>query len=357
MAARTIRIPKRQRIAEEWKSLYEVAEQVKALAPWQWMTEKDMFGVEDPETGQLGFVSVMGMLGEHLAIGVYLGVNALHQFWALEEMADNPAGDVRSHLLLIPQMQASFENREFVQKEELGIMRRLGLSYHGYSAYPVFRNLQPGCPLWLLDMKQIPFLQHVLKQVLDVTPRFQQDNSLLYHNKVGDDEMYLLRVPTKVDGEVVWADEIRPIPKPTVSHKIPIIIDRAKYDALQEVPRIGNSVEIDVFMLKNRIVEKKGKQPYFPFILMIVEADSGVVLAHEILSPLPTLDEMYGKISQIVIDLLLKNEILPYEILTQAREVTAVLSTIFDKSETPIIQKESLPMLNEAKMSMYEHGF
>ena len=358
MAARTIRIPKRQRMAEEWNPLYEVAEQIKELAPWQWMTEKDMFGVQDPETGQIGFVSVMGMLGEHFAIGAYLGVDALHQFWELEDIADSPnPDDLRYRLILIPQMQASFEDREFVQKEELGIMRRLGLSYHGHSVYPVFRNLQPGCPLWLLNSEQIPFLKQILEQTLNVAPRYQQDDSLLYPDNVGDDEMYLLRVPTKLDGEVVWTDEIRPIPKPTIAHKIPIIIDTARYEALQNMPRVGNSVEIDLFMFHNRIVEPKGKQPYFPFILMIVECDSGVVLAHKLLSPLPSLDKMYGKIPQIVIDLLLDNKILPYEILTQTHEVTVVLSTAFNKSETPIIQQNSLPMMNEAKTSMLESGF
>ncbi len=40
------------------------------LAPWQWMTEVDLFGIEHPVTGELGFVSVMGQLGEHLAIAV-----------------------------------------------------------------------------------------------------------------------------------------------------------------------------------------------------------------------------------------------------------------------------------------------
>ncbi len=41
------------------------------------MTEGDVFGVQDPDTGELGFVSVMGMLGEHYAVSVYLGTRAV----------------------------------------------------------------------------------------------------------------------------------------------------------------------------------------------------------------------------------------------------------------------------------------
>jgi hypothetical protein len=45
---------------EEWRELYESAVRVKELAPWEWMTEADVFGVQNPETDELGFVSVMG---------------------------------------------------------------------------------------------------------------------------------------------------------------------------------------------------------------------------------------------------------------------------------------------------------
>ena len=47
--------------------LYQAAKQVKELAPWEWMTEGDLFGVQNPETKEIGFVSVMGELGEHFS--------------------------------------------------------------------------------------------------------------------------------------------------------------------------------------------------------------------------------------------------------------------------------------------------
>jgi hypothetical protein len=59
------------------QALYAVTDRVKAAAPREWMTEGDVFGVQDPDTGELGFVSVMGMLGEHYAVSVYLGTRAV----------------------------------------------------------------------------------------------------------------------------------------------------------------------------------------------------------------------------------------------------------------------------------------
>ena len=58
---------------EEWKRLYDLMAQVKKAAPWDWMEEGDIFGIQMPETKELGFISVMGALGEHFAVAVYQG--------------------------------------------------------------------------------------------------------------------------------------------------------------------------------------------------------------------------------------------------------------------------------------------
>jgi hypothetical protein len=47
----------------DWLRLYEAAIRIKELAPWTWMVETDVFGVQNPETDDLGFLSVMGMRG------------------------------------------------------------------------------------------------------------------------------------------------------------------------------------------------------------------------------------------------------------------------------------------------------
>lgn len=93
----------------EWRRLYAVAGQAKALAPWEWMLEDDIFGVRNPETGELGFVSIMGNLGEHLAVAVYLGAEALYRFWEIQEAGEMIAPQF---MFETAQLQASFEDRE-----------------------------------------------------------------------------------------------------------------------------------------------------------------------------------------------------------------------------------------------------
>jgi len=70
---------------EQWMHLYELMAEIKQLAPWEYMYEDDLFGIQIPETDQLVFVSVMGNLGEHLSIAVYLGKKGFDGFWAMQD--------------------------------------------------------------------------------------------------------------------------------------------------------------------------------------------------------------------------------------------------------------------------------
>ncbi|MCZ7670451.1 MAG: hypothetical protein M5U34_26465 [Chloroflexi bacterium] len=183
--------------------------------------------------------------------------------------------------------------------------------------------------------------------------RFEEDESLLYPDDVGDDEMYLLRVSSEQDGKLVWRDEITPIPEPTPQF-ISIEIDKDAFEALQNAPRIGNSVEIDAFMLPTPIEERGMERPFFPYPLLVVDSDSGMVLSHDMLTPLPSLEAMYGEVPQKVIDLLLQHNIVPYEIHTQRTELTIPLTQLFDQLNVPVVERPFLPMLDEAKETMLE---
>jgi hypothetical protein len=117
----------------EWRRLYESAVRIKEISPWEWMTETDVFGVRSPESGELGFVSVMGLLGEHYAVSLYLGSEGIHGFLDLQEMG--PFADPGA-LIQIPQIQASFENREELDKRDREVIKELGLKFRGRNAWP-----------------------------------------------------------------------------------------------------------------------------------------------------------------------------------------------------------------------------
>ncbi len=161
---------------EEWRRLYQAAIELKRQAPWEWMTEADNFGVQDSDTGELYFVSVMGMLGEHFAIALYPGAGAFYKFLELEEAGASAAPEA---VLEIPQLQASFEDRNLLHQRYRDIIKALGFKFRGRNAWPMFRSYRPGFMPWFLEREEARMLAVGLEQLLEVAPRFRENPGLL----------------------------------------------------------------------------------------------------------------------------------------------------------------------------------
>ncbi len=74
---------------EQWKQLYGLAFKFKQIAPWEWMTDDLIFGVQNPKTGKIGYCCVIGNLGEVFGLIVYKGTKGLTCYSKLYE-AETP---------------------------------------------------------------------------------------------------------------------------------------------------------------------------------------------------------------------------------------------------------------------------
>src|SRR5215218_316596 len=223
-----------------WRRLYEAAVRVKEISPWEWMTEADVFGVQNPESGELGFVSVMGMLGEHYAVSLYLGSEGIHGFLDLQEMG--PFADPGA-LIQIPQIQASFENREELDKRDREVIEELGLKFRGRNAWPMFRSYRPSLFPWFLEAGEIRFLSYALEQLADVAPRFREDSSLL---EPSGGTSYLLRVPRQEEGGRLWEGASTVVPL-LGAPPIEVEMEASKIEALERVMNLGeNRIEMRI---------------------------------------------------------------------------------------------------------------
>jgi hypothetical protein len=265
--------------SREWRGLYRAAVRVKELAPWEWMTEADTFCVQSPESGELGFVSVMGSLGEHYGVSFYLGSEGIHGFLDLQMMG--PFADPDA-LLQIPQLHASFEDRGELDRRDREIIKKLGLKFRGRNAWPMFRAFRPSFFPWFLESGEARFLTVALEQLADVAPRFKEDASLL---EPSEGEGYLLRVPRREGETLVWEDAATGVP-PLDAPPIEVEMEASKMDALGRLPMRRARLEVDFFMIPAS-VQDRGDRPYFPHMLMVVDAKSGMIVGSELLTPFP----------------------------------------------------------------------
>lgn len=192
----------RQPSHQDLKALYSAAIEFKNAAPWDWMHDSDIFGVQDPVSGETGYCCVMGAGGEHFALGVYLGGEGLAGILRILSGEFYPRHE--EALFVQKCLMASFEDRSYLKKEDLGHIKALGLKFRGANAYPLFRNYSPGYVPWYLTGEEARFLTLALKQAIEVSRRFEKDHDMLIHSSSGK---FFVRTPMKHGESISWMDE------------------------------------------------------------------------------------------------------------------------------------------------------
>ena len=323
---------------EQWKRLYELTGKIRELAPWEYMYEHNIFGVQFPENGILGFVSVMGNLGEHFAVAVYIGKKGFEGFLNMQHMGYRLAPDI---VLQVPQLQASLEDREMITPEDRKIIKQLDLKFRGQKAWPQFRSYRPGCFPWYLEQEEAQMLIQGLEQLVNVAPRFKQDPEMLEPREPYG--QYIVRV--QENGE--WVDRLQQIKFPADS---PLRLSM-NIDALNELKSMkmeNATVQVDVQMMEEAVRDKSFDRPYFPFMLMIAEKQSHMILGFDLLSPLPSLEEMWETVPEKVTEIL-ANYLLPGEIQTKDPLIALLLSPLEKEVGLKVNLVKSLPTIEYAK--------
>jgi len=294
-----------------WRGLYAAAERIKVLAPWTFMQETDVFGVRDPQTGATGFVSVMGMRKEHFAVTVYPDEKTLAVFVKVQESVEPVDPDT---ILEMPQIQAAFEDRDFVKSGDLKIIRALGLKFRGDSGWPVFRSFRLGYIPWFLEAEEVRLLTQALEQTLDVAPRFRLDQRLL---RPGNRRAYLIRSPAETPAGRMWKDEIVEIALPAETVAIPYS-DEKILSAVEKLPLAGNIFEVDLFISFTQ-VGTKGKRPQNPYVLLLVDRESLYIVGLKILTVDTTLEDMRREAGAKIFEALVKAGMRPREIRLKSK--------------------------------------
>jgi len=323
--------------------LYEAAIAVKKLAPWGWMTEEAVFGVQHPETGDIGFVSVMGTMGEHYAIAVYLGREGLDGFWKIHR----GHMDYPEELLHVPHLQASFEDRGELTPKDRDEIKALGLKFRGRGEWPMFRSYRPGYFPWYLEPEETQFLALVLEQVMDVAPRVRGNRRLLY---VGPEDEYLVRVAEEAEGGRVWDDDVKEMP-PVKPEPIPIMMNAKVLEQLRGLPRSDTRIEVDLFLFPSGLGER-GERPHSAFVLLVVEGKQGFVLGHEMLEPDPAIEAMYGIVPLTLATQLAKIGVMPQEVWVSTDILAQLLRPLAEGVGFAVKRSMRLPALDSAKEFM-----
>jgi hypothetical protein len=331
---------------QPWRQLYELAEEVRNLAPWQWMRESEVFGVEDSAEGNVHFVSVMGSEGMHFAVSAYRGIEALHRIMNLneEEIYDYP-----ERLMEIPQIQLSFEDRKHLADHAYKKIRSLGLRYRGQNAWPQFQSFRPGYAPWRLQADEMHVMSTVLEQLLEVAPQLRSNPDLLAFD---DFETFLVRVPADPSGKT-WQDEPRRF-RTAPEEKPAAYLSELSAARLRKLKRQPVFLEVDFFMTP-AMIGKKGDRMLNGYALMAVENGEGMIIGLEMLVADPSLQSMWHQIPEALAKQLTKAGFLPEALVARSTLLADLLDPFAKALDCDLLHSNTLPNLDPAKESLSEH--
>ncbi len=337
---------KGQASIQEQKELYSTAIEFKKIECWNWMYDSDLFGVQNPANGEIGYCCIMGNLGEVFALAVYLGTEGLEGYFKMQS-GKHPSEDIdliHSQKCLI----ASFEDREFLQKEDLEITKKLNLKFRGQNAWPLFRNYQPGYHPWYLTSDEARYLPLALQQAVDVCLRFEKDEDLLHFPKMTH---FLVRVSEKDGGTLIWKDKwLKPEPLEKVEF-VPEPADEVRLQRIKrEAAREQQTWEIDFFYSSVPVREKE-ERPCYPYTILFVDNYSGFILN----SHMTPHSNYEIELSEKFLDLMENTQILPKEVYVKKKEVFKIIEQITTILGIKLRLVKKLEMSKQAQYAMFEH--
>ena len=295
---------------EEWKALYEAARDFMEIRPWTWMLDSDLFGVQYPQNGEVGYCCIMGELEQVFALAVYLGSEGLEGYMRMQSgeigMNDPDVFHLQNCLM------ASFEDRASLDRQDLQTIKRIGLKFRGRNGWPQFRSFLPGYAPWYLTNEEARFLTAALRQALDVASRLKQDRELL---TPPEEDQVLVRVPVERDGGLEWQDRWV-VPQPPKKPQLPevkiddLLLQRIKKNARKTQAKW----EIDSFYFPAPVAE--GDRPYFPRTLVIADHAKGIILHTHLAHPEGFLREFHCEL----LNFLENEQVLPQQVLVAKAE-------------------------------------
>lgn len=255
----------------EMKNLYRAASEFRKLAPWDWMDDSDIFGVQDPFTGGIGYCCVLGALGEVFALVVYMGAEGLAVHLKLQN--DEVEPDDPDLMFMQDCLMASFENKEDMDKDDIRLIKRLNLNFRGRNGWPMFKRYKPGFFPWHLNREEVLFLTAVLEQAMEVCRQLRENKDILTPTDAG---LFLVRIPVIEDGNNIWKDEWR---KPGSVEETSFTVEPVDELRIQRLKKAakptGSTWEIDFFYSPTPISEEG--RPYYPYAIMIADHDTGFI--------------------------------------------------------------------------------
>ena len=326
-----------------WRELYQAAARFQLLAPWQWMDDIHIFGVNNEHGVRL--LTVLGGMGEVFGLASYrgsAGANFLLRLRRAEFAPESPDARFYQDALLV-----DFVPGKDLRKAERAIIQQIDFQplTRKPRLFPEFQSHKPGYVPWFIDETEARLLLDDLRKAVPFA-ELLRTNLAVYDSRQENEFPFLPASgsePLTLD-QFEW-HTISPVPPPADPPVDTHAFDLPPLLALPQPPQ--SAWELTAFYAPLPIGEPP--RPYFPKTALGVDAATGMILAFQLTGPEQTMAQTAacGLIQSIQ-----ASGYRPAAVKLDSINLIRALQPLADALGTKLLQAKSLPMANEARCSL-----
>ncbi len=343
--------------------MYELAFRYKQTKLWKDMQDTEIFAVRLSD-GEIGYCCVMGMLGEHISLAVYVGDEGFQSFreLAFREESDGleEEPDFASVMLNASWafrqvcLQCSFENKDDMEEWDADAVRRYAKAHkiqlRGAHSFPNFvKYARYRLPMGI----EAPEDE---RRICDALAGAVALAELLKTKSKAEIGLYLVdedteTLPLLTPGENGYAVGETPVPEPWEEQwPEPAELDEESVKELRKLRKKG-VYACEVFRLPGLIEEQQDadEAPYFPALLLCVDTKSGYLIGT---TPATDYDIHPESLRDAFVKALIENGVCPRAIKVRDEQTRVLLSDLCMKVGALLSVDDELPALDDAKAEM-----
>ena len=340
--------------------LYQAAFEYKRTKLWKKLWDNDIFALRLSD-GRIGYINVMGRLGEYCALGVNIGEEGVQAM--VDCMVESPEGSSLfgefEHLLSQRSLHLELCVKDDLDEGEVDEVRAFAkennIRLSGKNSFPRFVRFEPAHVPWkITEESDLNALYEAVRAAIMLSGQMNE-NSLEDFGITGvvpEDTPCQVPLFQAEEGKLVRKGEA-PFPAPSIRHyeTVPVRGDiiPARH---KKIPRKG-TWEAEAVRFIQPFQKEEDEAPYYPLMLLLCASKSGYLVAVRI----------HGEIGDNPVEFFEeytrqweKLNYRPNAILCRDERTMALLEDVCAKTGVGIkITQSDMPALDKAQEDMYMH--
>ena len=337
---------------ENTETMYELAFQFKGTKLWQKVSDDELFAVQ-LEDGEIGYCTVMGMLGDHYALGLYVGESGYQSYRFLLDRPYGAVNELAMGEFLTSQdcLQCSFENKDMLSDDELEEVRAYAKAHEkqlrGRNAFPQFTKYRPGRYPWHFDS---PLDEQRICTALSAAIALKKLLRGHQNYELGLEPVRegAAKIPMLVQQETRWIIKFTALPEAKTRCPSVEWNDEMKTARIRRLKKRG-TLQCGVMRLPSPVQDEAepDEAPYFPLALVSLNPATGILLK-------PVLSQIGdGRgIADGFAEMLLSAKTAPERVELRDEQTAAILSELCKRTGIRAVIGEELDALEDAMLQM-----